>query len=147
MPAARRVEIHDNADDSSKSGEAEGDEPETYLNPFTHTQRPNEVTADMTRRYILGVAKQKVHADLKTWFFEMTPERVHWLLDAVEEHEDYVDQDLYVDILTRWDADDFSQAVHDHNAVWTLLDGDVGRADRVATPEEEAAYLASQTQD
>jgi hypothetical protein len=40
----------------------------------------------------------------------------------------YINKQRYIEILERWKQGDFSQGVQDHNFVWELLGGTVGRA-------------------
>lgn len=42
-------------------------------------------------------------------------------------------------ILTRWEQGDFSHAIDDHNYVWSLLEGDVGKAHSIDEVQVEAA--------
>ncbi|HLU21033.1 MAG TPA: DUF6241 domain-containing protein [Bacillaceae bacterium] len=72
----------------------------------------------------------------------MTPERINWLLASLDkaklEHEE-----LYREILIRWNNGDFSRVDKDHNAIWDLENGSIGRATGLLTPEEEAPYIES----
>ena len=63
-----------------------------------------------------------------------------WLLQMVKEGN-YEHEEVYVEILTKWQKGNFSSADLDHNRVWTLLNGNVGKAYGVMSEEEEKEYL------
>ena len=44
------------------------------------------------------------------------------------EKVDYKDRDYLLEILTRWENNDFSQIVDEHNYVWKKLGGTIGKA-------------------
>ncbi|WP_044747076.1 DUF6241 domain-containing protein [Bacillus alveayuensis] len=92
------------------------------------------------QNYIHGMSHQKVKADEKWIHYFITEERIQFLIDVVE-NGDYKHKDLYLDILSRWKDGDFSQADQDHNEIWRLQGGTVGKATGVLTKEEEEAYL------
>ena len=78
---------------------------------------------------IHGMSHQKVHADDKWSFLPMTQERIERLTEVVGGNKSsYNDSKLYLEILNRWADNDFSRADKDHNAVWSLQGGNVGRA-------------------
>ncbi len=69
-------------------------------------------------------------------------ERIERLIEVVELNKDkYEHDELYLQILNRWKNNDFSQADKDHNAIWTLQGGNVGRATGVLTFEEEKEFI------
>ncbi len=106
-------------------------------NPFKHKNRLNEVDV---QNYIHWMSHQKVKADSKWTHYKLTSERVDWLLQKVKEGS-YKHEEVYVEILTKWQNEDFATVDLDHNRVWTLLNGNVGKAYGVMTEEEERAYL------
>lgn len=83
---------------------------------------------------------QKVEADQKWSSIEMTDERVNTLLSVVEEN-DYDHGDVYKEILTRWAKGDFSQIVEDHNTIWSLQDGNVGKATGKLSASQEQRFI------
>ena len=90
------------------------------------------------RSAIHAMSHQKVRAADKWVFLPMTPERVERLIEVVELNKDKYEHDvLYLQILNRWKNNDFSQADKDHNAIWKLQGGNVGRATGVLTFEKE----------
>ena len=94
------------------------------------------------RNAIHGMSHQKVRAADKWVFLPMTQERVERLIEVVELNKDkYEHDELYLQILNRWKNNDFSQADKDHNAIWKLQGGNVGRATGVLTFEEEKEFI------
>ncbi len=58
---------------------------------------------------------------------EMDPEYIASLKTLIEK-VDYKDKDYMLEVLTRWENSDFSQAVEEHNYFWKKLGGTVGKA-------------------
>mgnify|MGYP001474534966 CR=1 FL=1 len=114
----------------------------TGSNPFGDDVTQEEMTDEHFQEYIHGMSHQKVRAEKKWSFYELTQERVKWLHEALEvanvEHKD-----VYQTILDKWVKGDFSTAYKDHNAVWELQGGTVGKATGLLSAEEEQAYLES----
>jgi hypothetical protein len=106
-------------------------------NPFNHEGTLSEVKV---QNYIHGMSHQKVKAESKWVHYNLTQERVEWLLEQVQ-NAGYQYEDIYIDILTKWQQGDFTSADKDHNRVWVLLGGTVGKATGVYTEDEEKEYL------
>lgn len=69
-----------------------------------------------------------VAEDNQIWgMIEMNPEYIASLKSLIEK-VDYTDRDYMLEVLTRWENDDFSQAVDEHNYFWRKLGGTVGKA-------------------
>ncbi|WP_066412304.1 DUF6241 domain-containing protein [Sutcliffiella cohnii] len=105
-----------------------------------------EFTLDMSeasiQRAIHLMSHQKVKADQKWGAIPLSPERVERLLEIVQlNRDDYAHADVYESILIRWSKQDFSRADHDHNAIWKLQNGTVGKATGLLTAEEEEAFI------
>lgn len=109
-------------------------------NPFGNTDKQNELSDSQYINYIHHMSHQKVKASKKWTFVEMHPDRVEWLLEGLDMN-DLKHEAVYRDILSRWKKEDFSSADEDHNKVWILLDGNVGKANGILSPAEEAAYI------
>lgn len=91
---------------------------------------------------IHGMSHQKVHAEDKWGFLPMTQERIERLIVVVEANKkSYNKPETYLKILNRWSKSDFSQADFDHNLIWDLQDGTVGRAYGTLSIEEERDYI------
>ncbi len=89
---------------------------------------------------IHGMSHQKVIAESKWGFIPMTHERISRLIVVVEENK-YISAPVYLDILNRWSNNDFSRVDEDHNAIWDLQEGNVGRATGIFTFEEEKEFI------
>jgi len=69
-----------------------------------------------------------VAEDNQIWgMIEMDPEYIASLKSLIEK-VDYKDRDYMLDVLTRWENNDFFQAVDEHNYFWRKLGGTVGKA-------------------
>ncbi|MFD2042941.1 DUF6241 domain-containing protein [Ornithinibacillus salinisoli] len=114
------------------------------LNPFGQAKEMNELTDNIYQEYIHGMSHQKVIASEKWGFYEIHLSRVQWLLDGLNEvNLEY--EDVYRSILEKWLRGDFSTADADHNRIWQIQGGTIGEATGVYSPEEEKAYLESQS--
>jgi hypothetical protein len=107
-------------------------------NPFGSNS--SSLTEDEVLNYMHGMSHQKVVAEEKWLHYEMTNERIQFLIGVVESGR-YENSDLYLDILNRWAEGDFSKADKDHNAIWNLQGGTIGKATGVLSTEEEQQYL------
>ncbi len=58
---------------------------------------------------------------------EITPENIASLKSLIEKIN-YDDKEYMLEVLTRWENNDFSQAVEEHNYFWKKLGGTVGKA-------------------
>lgn len=107
-------------------------------NPFD--RQNSDLTDDEILKYIHGMSHQKVIAKEKWIHYEMTSERIQFLISVVKSGS-YENGELYLDILNRWAEGDFSRADKDHNAIWNVQGGTIGEATGVMSPEEEQQYL------
>lgn len=89
---------------------------------------------------IHGMSHQKIEAEKKWGFVPLTAERVERLIKVVETNP-YEHDTLYLSILNRWKNNDFSQVDSDHNAIWDLQNGNVGRATGILSAEEEKEFI------
>lgn len=102
---------------------------------------PINMTEDEMMETIHKMSHQKVIASQKWGAIPLTPERVKRLLEVVQHNETkYKHASTYKDILERWAAGDFSQIDKDHNTIWDLQGGTIGKATGIATPKEEMAF-------
>ncbi|APH03835.1 DUF6241 domain-containing protein [Bacillus weihaiensis] len=90
--------------------------------------------------YMHGMSHQKVIADKKWIHYKISQERIEFLLDVIEEGN-FKNKDTYNSILNKWLANDFSHADEDHNVIWKLQGGTVGKATGVMTKEQEEEYI------
>ncbi|MGP4039805.1 DUF6241 domain-containing protein [Gracilibacillus sp. D59] len=83
---------------------------------------------------------QKVHAADKWGAVEITDERIDVMLETAK-NSNFTHREFYIEALTAWQKGDFSNAVEVHNYIWELKDGNVGRALRLFSEEEEQQYI------
>lgn len=109
-------------------------------NPFGKNSTQEELTDEDYRNYLHKMSHQKVIADEKWGFYEITSERIDWLWQGLDK-ADLKNKNVYREILERWREDDFSKVDQDHNAIWQLQGGTIGEATGILSPEEEEAFL------
>lgn len=117
---------------------------EVELNPFGHTVQKKDMDDHYMLSYIHYMSHQKVRAEHKWGFYEITDERIQWLLDALDEAIYPLDrEEKYREILTRWANGDFSQVDKDHNFVWKIQGGtkEEEKATGILSEEEEKEYI------
>ncbi|MEQ2468014.1 DUF6241 domain-containing protein [Niallia sp. CLA-SR-H024] len=83
---------------------------------------------------------QKVRADEKWGAVQMTAERIDMLYNIVK-YSTYENKDTLLGILSKWKAGDFRTADEDHNALWRLQDGTIGKATGILSEEEEQEFI------
>ncbi|MGI8314881.1 DUF6241 domain-containing protein [Halobacillus mangrovi] len=109
-------------------------------NPFGQAVAGSEMTDDTYQEYIHWMSHQKVKAKEKWGYYELHPKRIDWLLEELEQ-TDVTHEKVYREILEKWKAEDFSTVDEDHNRIWRLQDGSVGKASGILSPDEEQAYI------
>ncbi|MEH7118522.1 DUF6241 domain-containing protein [Neobacillus vireti] len=103
---------------------------------------PMNMTEDEVMDAIHKMSHQKVESRKKWGAIPLTPGRVKQLLMVVLKNEkNYVNSSVYIDILERWSEGDFSTVDKDHNKIWNLQGGTVGKAVGILSAEEEKAYI------
>ncbi|MEI3605754.1 DUF6241 domain-containing protein [Pseudogracilibacillus sp. SE30717A] len=117
----------------------------SYTNPFGNKIEPQEIEEINVLNYIHWMSHQKVNAENKWGFYEITDERIDWLLDALDQAGHSIfNTENYKEILTRWKNDDFTNIVDDHNYVWGIQGGTdekSGKATGVLNEEQEQKYI------
>ena len=122
-------------------GEEENGESEVETASAVKTEFPLEMAEEEIQNTIHAMSHSKVYAVEKWTHLEPNQERIDRLLDVIESNQDGLNEsDLYMEILKRWQAGDFSQAVSDHNEIWKLQGGTIGEATRLLSKEEEGEY-------
>ena len=101
---------------------------------------PYEYSKKGFEQGIHEMTHQKVYAEDKWGAFEMKEENINMLLSVLDETE-MENEDSYREILNKWKNGDFSNSVEVHNSIWSSNEGDIGKAERLATPEEEKTYV------
>ncbi|PFA67352.1 hypothetical protein CN378_10930 [Bacillus sp. AFS015802] len=110
-------------------------------NPFNEKVK-TPLREKVIQQYIHAMSHQKVKAEEKWSFYEITDERIEFLLSELKVNN-YKYEPTYEKILTRWKNGDFSEAVSDHNAIWRIQDGNVGIATDLLSSKEEKTYMES----
>ncbi|WP_338776461.1 DUF6241 domain-containing protein [Metabacillus sp. FJAT-52054] len=90
------------------------------------------------------MSHQKIaaHNNEKWGAIKITENRIGTLADLLDKHYTELEHaDVYKDILSRWESGDFSHAVLDHNSIWTIQGGTIGKATRLLSSEEEEKYI------
>lgn len=104
---------------------------------------PDNMKESEMQNAIHGLSHQKVEAKTKWGYIQMTEERINRLFEVAKLNEQKweLNGDLYVDILAQWSSGDFSKVDIDHNDIWELQGGSVGRATGLLNPWEEKQYI------
>lgn len=103
---------------------------------------PLDMEERLVQRAVHRMSHQKVYADKKWGALLITEERIERLLEVVNTNKtSYNHASIYIDILERWKEGDFSRADKDHNAIWDLQGGTIGRATRILDNKEEQDYI------
>ncbi|MGH2104838.1 DUF6241 domain-containing protein [Aerococcus urinaeequi] len=90
---------------------------------------------------------QKILADSKQGALEITPERISIMLEQAEAFSESVHYPFFIEILSAWDAGDFSNAVYAHNYVWNAQDGNIGEAYGLFDESQEAEFVQANFRD
>jgi len=101
---------------------------------------PADVTEDFVINTMHKMTHQKVKADQKWGAVEMTPENIEKIYKALQ-NSDFVHKKDLFSIAERWRAGDFSKADSDHNFLWRLQGGNVGKAEGLMSEEEERLFI------
>ena len=101
---------------------------------------PNKMTEEQVQGAIHQMSHQKVRAEKKWGFIPLTRERVDRLIEVINANQ-YQHEDVYLVILKEWKESNFSNIDGNHNAIWVLQDGNVGKATGILTLEEEMKYI------
>ena len=123
-------------EDDMQSFKAQG------LNPFGQQTSIEELTDTDYQEYIHGMSHQKVKAEQKWGFYQINSERIDWLLDGLN-NTNLSHANVYQQILEKWANGDYQSADDDHNTIWELQGGTIGRATGVLSSEEEKQYIES----
>ncbi|SFG25677.1 DUF6241 domain-containing protein [Sporolactobacillus nakayamae] len=119
-------------------------DPSDKKNPFGEDKKINDLTDDDMQLFIHEMAHQKVKADQKWGYIRITQNRVDWLYRALDQNK-FTYEKTYQAILKRWKKGDFSKVDQDHNAVWKLQGGTIGKATGLLSPAEEKRYIEARS--
>lgn len=130
------------AERPAAAGEAEGrTQPVVFDGVGTIDEPSGKMNEAKLQFFLHEMTHSKVYAEDK--WGEARPisqENIDRLL-AVVEASDFKDRAYYRRTLEAWRDGDFVNAVDVHNKIWHLHGGTIGKASRLMTPEEEAAYI------
>jgi len=103
---------------------------------------PSTMLDTQVANAIHAMSHQKIEADEKWGFLPLTTERVTRLIDVIESNKnEYTNSSLYLRILNRWLENDFSEIDRQHNEIWSLQGGTIGKATGILSYEEELEYI------
>ncbi|WHZ02421.1 DUF6241 domain-containing protein [Neobacillus sp. YX16] len=90
-----------------------------------------------------NMTHQKVKADKKWGASEITADKVQKLNEVIQtkDFKKSSHKQMLLDILEPWTTRDFSNAVSAHNRIWAYQKGNIGKATRLLTPQEELEYI------
>lgn len=136
-----KVEDKDGTDSVTTTAEAVDDQGQMETGTKVERELPLDISEEKIQNSIHAMSHAKVYAKQKWSHLEPTQERIDRLLVILEQNKDELDfDDLYISILKNWQAGDYSDAVSDHNEIWKLQDGTVGKATRLLSEKEQAEY-------
>ncbi|MFA9560303.1 DUF6241 domain-containing protein [Evansella sp. AB-rgal1] len=132
-------------DSDEREQESDSEEEEVIMGGIPTAEEveeefPLDLPAQAVENNIHWMSHQKVYADEKWGKMRITEERIDRLIEVVEANS-FRHEGLYLSILKRWQNGDFSRAVEDHNDIWKLQGGTIGKATRLLTEEEERIYI------
>lgn len=116
-------------------------------NPFGDLIPEDSLSENLAIRYMHQMSHQKVQAEYKEFFFEMTEERIDWLVQAVSSSGVVLSKN-HKPILERWDNNDFSRIDLDHNLLYQQASAEPtesGKATGILSKEEEKEYIENKT--
>jgi hypothetical protein len=93
-----------------------------------------------------NMTHQKVEADKKWGSSEITADKVQKLYDVIKnkDFKNSSNKTMLLDILEPWTKKDFTNAVSAHNRIWSYQKGNIGKATRILTPQEELEYIENE---
>jgi hypothetical protein len=131
------------ASSSSQENDAEKDFYEAEVmkdNGNSEDDLPVSMSEQAVQQHIHDMSHQKVEAVPKWGSLQITPERINGLISVVESGS-YEHSHVYLDILYGWKDGDFSEADKDHNTIWRLQDGTIGKATGLLSADEERKFV------
>ncbi len=143
---AKEESIEQNQDDkqvTELSEEKFATNDNNELNPFGDSKTQEQLANSDYQEYIHQMSHQKVEADEKWGFYLITEERITWLLTGLEQVNLGENEAVYQPILERWNNGDFSHSAKDHNTVWRMQGGTIGKATGVLSESAEEAFINS----
>jgi hypothetical protein len=87
---------------------------------------------------------QKVRSEEKWGFVQMTEVNLLAVKEALKKNPEFNQNIDFLGIVTDWLNNDFSNIVAEHNLIWKMNKGTVGKAYGILTPSEEQALVKEQ---
>jgi hypothetical protein len=146
---SERIDSIDNTAGSSEMMKDEGQQSTSTAqvnhNPFEKSVK-TPLKETYIQQYIHAMSHQKVEANEKWSFFKITDERIDFLLGQLDVNK-YKNEGIYKDILLSWKEGDFSNAASQHNRIWRMQEGTIGKASGLLSPKEEEVFLQEQNRE
>ncbi|PAQ16118.1 hypothetical protein CD798_03550 [Bacillaceae bacterium SAOS 7] len=106
-------------------------------------EKLSEVTVDSTEDEVLDVMNKMTHqfviADDKWGAVEMTPKHIDELTEIVSANS-YPNKEKMIVILEKWKMGNFEKVDEDHNIIWNIQDGNIGKAKGIMSEKEQEAF-------
>ncbi|WP_281357898.1 DUF6241 domain-containing protein [Sporosarcina jiandibaonis] len=83
---------------------------------------------------------QKIQAGEKWGAIPMIQEHIDIIYEIIDAN-DYPRKDVLLPIVSRWKDGDFSRVDKDHNTIWKLQGGTIGKAYGIMSEEEERWFV------
>ncbi|MCM3690790.1 DUF6241 domain-containing protein [Neobacillus niacini] len=91
-----------------------------------------------------NMTHQKVRSEEKWGFVQMTEVNLLAVKEALKKNPEFNQNIDYLGIVTEWLNNDFSNIVAEHNTIWKMNKGTVGKAYGILSPSEEQALVKEQ---
>lgn len=91
-----------------------------------------------------NMTHQKVRSEEKWGFVQMTEVNLLAVKEVLKENPAFNQNIDLLAIVTDWLNNDFSNIVAEHNLIWKMKDGSVGKAYGILSPSEEEALVKEQ---
>ncbi|QUW22590.1 hypothetical protein JSQ81_03120 [Sporosarcina sp. Marseille-Q4063] len=102
---------------------------------ITHSSPQTEILVVMHQ-----MTHQKIQANEKWGATPMIQENIDIVYDIIEAN-DFPEKDTLLSIVTRWKDGNFNRVDKDHNAIWKLQGGTIGKAYGIMSEEEERWFV------
>jgi hypothetical protein len=91
-----------------------------------------------------NMTHQKVRSEEKWEFVQMTEVNLLAVKEVLQKNPGFNQNIDFLAVVTDWLNDDFSNIVAEHNLIWKMKDGSVGKAYGILSPSEEQALVKEQ---
>jgi predicted RND superfamily exporter protein len=89
---------------------------------------------------------QKIQANEKWGAIPMIQENIDQVYEIIEAN-DFQEKDILLPIISRWKDGNFNRVDKDHNAIWKLQGGSIGKAYGIMSEEEERWFVIKNFQE